>query len=76
VVQVLTKHTSVKDPAMYERMGAGYVEPDLAIDMADVAAQAAYYVRQGLLQGGFDVTTLEERSFREAAVARLGPYQP
>jgi NitT/TauT family transport system substrate-binding protein len=76
VVQVLTKHTSVKDPAMYERMGAGYVDPDLAIDMADIAAQAAYYVHQGLLQGGFDVTTLEERSFREAALARLGPYQP
>jgi NitT/TauT family transport system substrate-binding protein len=74
VVQVLTKHTSVKDPAMYERMGAGFVEPDLAIDMADIAAQAAYYVRQGLLQGGFDVATLEDRGFREAALARLGPY--
>ncbi len=76
LVQVLTKHTSVKDPTMYERMGAGYVDPDLAIDLADIVAQAAYYVRHGLLQGGFDVTTLEDRSFREAALARLGPYQP
>lgn len=76
MVQILTKHTSVKDPAMYERMGAGYVDPDLVIDMTDLAAQAAYYVRQGLLPSGVDVTTLEDSRFREAAVARLGPYRP
>jgi NitT/TauT family transport system substrate-binding protein len=76
IVQILTKHTSVKDPAMYERMGSSYVDPDLAIDMGDITAQAAYYVRQGLLPAGVDVAGLEESSFRQAAVARLGPYQP
>jgi NitT/TauT family transport system substrate-binding protein len=76
LLQILTKHTSVKDPAMYERMGSGYVDPDLAIDMGDIAAQAAYYARHGLLPAGVDVARLEDRSFRQAAVARLGPYQP
>jgi NitT/TauT family transport system substrate-binding protein len=76
IVQILTKHTSVKDPAMYERMGSGFVDPDLAIDMADIAAQAAYYVRQGLLPPTVEVAGLEDSSYRRAAVARLGPYRP
>ena len=31
VVQILVKHTAVKDPAMYARMGSGWVDSDLAM---------------------------------------------
>jgi len=75
VVQILIKYTTVKDAALYDRMGTGYVEPDGGIDMADIAAQTAFYTQEGFVQGSVDVPSLEDRRFREAAVARLGPYQ-
>lgn len=75
IVQILVKHTTVKDAALYDRMGKGYVDPDGAIDMADIAAQTAFYTQEGFVQGPADVPAMEDRSFREAALARLGPYQ-
>jgi NitT/TauT family transport system substrate-binding protein len=76
VVRILTEHTTVKDPALYDRIGMSTIDPDGGLNVASIADQAAWYAEHGMLQGGFDVTTLIDTRFRDAALARLGPYRP
>jgi NitT/TauT family transport system substrate-binding protein len=75
VVRVLTENTTVKDAALYERIGMSTIDPDGWLNVASIADQAAWYAEHGLLPPGFDVTTLMDLRFRDAALARLGPYQ-
>jgi NitT/TauT family transport system substrate-binding protein len=76
VVGYLTRHTTVKDPALYERIGMSTIPPDGSVNLASLNDQAAWYAVQGLLQGSIDVASLIDTRFVDAAVARLGPYQP
>jgi NitT/TauT family transport system substrate-binding protein len=74
VVRILTENTTVKDAALYERIGMSTIDPDGWLNVASIADQAAWYAEHGLLPPGFDVTTLMDMRFRDAALARLGPY--
>jgi len=76
VVAILTRHTTVKDPALYDRMGMSTIDPNGAVNLASLADQAAWYGEQGFLQGSIDVASLIDTRFVDAALARLGPYQP
>ncbi len=76
VVRILTENTTVKDPTLYDRIGMSTIDPDGWLNVASIADQAAWYAEHGLLPAGFDVTTLVETRFRDAALARLGPYRP
>jgi NitT/TauT family transport system substrate-binding protein len=75
IVQILTEYTTVKVPALYDRMGMSYIPPDGTINIASLADQLAYYVETGGLPDGTSLATLIDDRFREAAVQRLGPYQ-
>jgi NitT/TauT family transport system substrate-binding protein len=75
VIQVLTKHTAVKDPALYERMGLNYIDPDGTLNVASLIDQQAFYTEFGTITNPIDVNTVVDNRFREAALQRLGPYQ-
>ncbi|HLH22324.1 MAG TPA: ABC transporter substrate-binding protein [Chloroflexota bacterium] len=75
IVQMLTKHTSVKDPAIYERMGLSYIDPDGTLNVANLIDQQTFYTEFGAIPNPIDVTTVVDNRFREAALQRLGPYQ-
>jgi NitT/TauT family transport system substrate-binding protein len=76
VVAILTRHTTVKDPALYDRMGMSSIDPNGSVNLASLNDQAAWYAEQGLLQGSIDVASLVDARFADAAIARLGRYQP
>jgi NitT/TauT family transport system substrate-binding protein len=76
VIAILTKHTLVKDPALYERMTWLQLDPNGALNLANIADQTAWYAEQGLLQGPFDPGNVADVSFLDSALARLGPYRP
>jgi hypothetical protein len=46
------------------------------VNLASLTDQAAWYAELGLLQGNIDVASLVDTRFTDAALARLGPYQP
>lgn len=75
IVQILTKHTAVKDPALYDRMGLSYIDPDGALNLASLADQVAFYHDFGAIPSPVDVSSLVDNRFREAALQRLGPYR-
>jgi NitT/TauT family transport system substrate-binding protein len=75
VVQILANSTTVKDAALYDRMGMSGIDPDGEVNMASLADQAAYYAEQGVMPAGVDLRPLIDERFREVALQRLGPYR-
>lgn len=75
IVQILTNYTTVKDPALYDRMGMSGVDPDGKVNMPSLLDQAAYYAEQGVMPAGVDLRPLIDERFREAALQQLGPYR-
>jgi len=75
-ISQLVKHLPVKDPALYDRMGMPYVNPDGRINVADVRAQQDWYVAQGQVPQPANVDQVVDNRFAEHAVGVLGPYRP
>ncbi len=74
IVQLLTKYTSVKDPAIWDQMVPPGLNPDGYVDLPSLAADAQYYLDQGYLQSKVDVNQVVDNSLVEYAVQQLGPY--
>ncbi|HLH27122.1 MAG TPA: ABC transporter substrate-binding protein [Chloroflexota bacterium] len=75
-VAQLIKHLPVKEPALYDRMGLPYFNPDGHINSADIRAQQDWYVSQGQVQQPIDVDRVVDNSFADYALSVLGPYRP
>lgn len=77
-VEILTRYTNVKDAALYDQMGFSSVNPDLAVDIAGIAAQQDWFWQHGLLpelRAPIDVAATTDNRFVERALATLGPYR-
>jgi NitT/TauT family transport system substrate-binding protein len=75
VVQILIKHTVVKDPRDYEQMRPAGLDPDGQLKLQGIREDLAYYERAGLVREPVDLARVVDTSFQEFAVQRLGPYQ-
>jgi len=64
----------VKEPALYERMGLPYINPDGYMNVADLEAQQAWYVAHGQVQQAATLQPLVDHSFIDFALKVLGPY--
>jgi NitT/TauT family transport system substrate-binding protein len=75
VIDILTRHTPVKDPALYSQMGFAFIDPNGQVDQSSLAEQLDWYVRQGQVTGAVDLTQVVDRTFVELAVQQLGRYE-
>ena len=75
VIQTFVKHTGLKDPALYDRMGISYNGTNGEINMQDLALQQQYYVAHGDQPRAVEVDSLVDKGFADRAVQVLGPYQ-
>jgi NitT/TauT family transport system substrate-binding protein len=76
IVQVLAKHTDIKDPGQYTRMGTHGVSLNGEIDEQVLSDMQDYYIRYGTQQHKIDVAQVLDRSHLEYAVQRLGRFEP
>jgi NitT/TauT family transport system substrate-binding protein len=74
-IQILIKHTPVKDRAIYDRMKPPGLDPDGRMQLDAVRADLAFWERQGLVTEPVDLARVIDTSFQEHAVRQLGPYQ-
>ncbi len=72
VVNILTKHTSVKDPKLYEVMAMPYMDPNGWVNTRSLEDQYKWLVDMGLYTGKKTLKDILEPSFAEYAVQRLG----
>jgi NitT/TauT family transport system substrate-binding protein len=75
VVQILTKHTVVKDPHDYDQMRPAGLDPDGRLELASIQQDLDYYERSGLVTAHVDLAQVIDTSFQEYALQTLGPYQ-
>ncbi len=76
VIQILAKHTNVKDPSIYDRMGLSTINPNGTVRLASLQDQQAWWGEQGFLQGSVDIATLVDNRFTEAALEKIGRVEP
>jgi NitT/TauT family transport system substrate-binding protein len=74
VVAILTNYTSVKDPALYAKMGWDYMNPDGYVNAEAVAEDLKWYTAHGYVQQPPDLAKVIDNSFVDHAVQKLGKY--
>jgi NitT/TauT family transport system substrate-binding protein len=76
VVDALTKSSPMKDARMYDEMGYAVIDPNGVLNLDSVADQVHWFVDAGKLHDAVDVSHVVDGSYVQAAVERLGPYEP
>jgi ABC-type nitrate/sulfonate/bicarbonate transport system substrate-binding protein len=74
VIDVLTRHTPVKDASLYTQMGYAYIDPNGHVDQQSLAEQLEWYLQQGQVTGTVDLSQMMDRTFVDHAMQRLGRY--
>jgi NitT/TauT family transport system substrate-binding protein len=75
VVQVLAKHTTVKDLALYDKFTPAGLDPDGRLNVPGIRDDVALYARLGCVTGELsDVRQVIDESFITYAGSVLGPY--
>jgi ABC-type nitrate/sulfonate/bicarbonate transport system substrate-binding protein len=77
VAQILAKHTTVKDLALYDRLVPAGLDPDGAMNVQGMRDDIALWIRLGCTSPGdvADASRVVDESFASYAVGVLGPYQ-
>jgi NitT/TauT family transport system substrate-binding protein len=74
-VQILTRHTTLKDPALYDRMAMPGIDPDGRMNVATINQDQDFWLSQGTQQSRVDLNGVVDLRFADAALQALGPYQ-
>ncbi|HWR31279.1 MAG TPA: ABC transporter substrate-binding protein [Negativicutes bacterium] len=72
VVAILTKHTSVKDAAVYKKMAPAGFDSDGKVNLASLQSDYNWYKSQGKIQGSVDFDKIVNPAFAKAAAAKIG----
>jgi hypothetical protein len=72
VVQILTAHTPIKDPTLYDTIGLASVELNPHMDTASWEVLQEYWVKIGLEQNKVELSRYVDNSYADRAVQGLG----
>jgi NitT/TauT family transport system substrate-binding protein len=72
VVDILVKHTALKDKALYDRIQWSYMDPNAEMSLASLRDQQAWYAKRGAIEKPVVVETMLDNSFRDYALGKLG----
>jgi NitT/TauT family transport system substrate-binding protein len=75
IVRILIDSTSVKDPALYERMNMASLDPNGRMSRTSLDWDMDYFRQMGYYTGPVTLNDLIDNSFAEYAAQQLGPYQ-
>lgn len=75
IINVLTKHTTIKEPALWQRITPPGLNPDGAVSRASIANAQDFFAARGLVAEKTDLDGVIDDSFVQYALGRLGPYQ-
>ena len=76
VVDILTKHTRVKERALYDRMHWGHTDPNGVISRESLRDQQEWYHKAGLVPKKVDVDEIVDDQYVKHAVQQLGQVTP
>jgi NitT/TauT family transport system substrate-binding protein len=76
IIDILVKHTPLKDPAVHRQSRHHWIDPNGALNRAALEGDVAFLVQQGVLPAPIDLAPALVDRYRQFAVQYLGEYQP
>jgi NitT/TauT family transport system substrate-binding protein len=76
VIDLIIKHTALKDRDIIKEMIPNGISTDGEVNKASLATDLAFFVSEGLIEKPVKVDDVLDMSFVDAAKKKLGPYQP
>ncbi len=74
IVRILAKHSTVKDPAVFDQIYPTPLNPDGYVNAQSLRDDLAWFASRGYVASPPDLDRVIDNSFVDYAVARLGPY--
>ncbi len=75
IIAILTRYTTIKDPAVYRRIIPVAVDPNGTVNVASLSKDLAFFRELGLIESkDITVERVMDGSFVQAAIAKLGRY--
>jgi NitT/TauT family transport system substrate-binding protein len=74
VIETLTRWTTLKDPALYDRMAPAGINPDGYVNLRTFGDDVQWWFDQGYSKTRVDPMQVIDHSFVDWALERLGPY--
>jgi NitT/TauT family transport system substrate-binding protein len=74
VIAAAVKYTTVKDPALYDRMELQGLSPDGTMNVESITAQQDYFLNSGTQQKRVDLDSYIDTHFVSDAAGQLGAY--
>lgn len=75
IIDIMTKHTALKDPALWEKVFVTGLDPDGKMFLDDIVKQYDAYKANGAISGDVDFEKAVDTSITEKAVEILGAYE-
>ena len=76
IIAILNQYTNIKDPAIYRAMTPFAANPDGQVNRVTMLNDYDFFKGRGLIKGHVTVDQVIDNSFADAAVRKLGSYQP
>jgi len=76
IIDILTKHTRIRDKSVYQSVVPVGLNPDGMVNMLSLKSDARWYTDKGFIKHLPDIDTIVDLSFARHAVQVLGPYKP
>ncbi|MCP3032042.1 MetQ/NlpA family ABC transporter substrate-binding protein [Halobacillus sp. A1] len=75
IIDIMTKHTALKDPAIWEKVSITGLDPNGRMFIDDIKKQYDMYKKNGATRGEFDFDESIDTSVTEKAVEIIGEYE-
>jgi NitT/TauT family transport system substrate-binding protein len=75
LIAILTKYTSVKNAALYEKMAMPGLNPNGAINVKGMVNDAEWFLKEGRMKEAVDMNKVVNTTYIDAAVKKLGEYK-
>ena len=75
VIEIMTKHTALKDPELWEKVNVTGLDPDGEMFIDDIKKQYDQYKANGAIRGDVDLNKAIDTSITEKAVKTIGEYE-
>lgn len=75
IIQILMKHTSMKERAVYDEVAPVGLHPNGALNRASLEADAEWFHKRGYLEQAANMDAIVDTQYTDYAVKQLGEYK-
>ncbi|WP_407269376.1 ABC transporter substrate-binding protein [Radiobacillus sp. PE A8.2] len=75
IISIMTKHTALKDPEIWKKVGVTGLNPNGSMFVEDIKNQYEWYKENGAIAGELDFDKVVDMSLAEDVVEIIGEYE-